>query len=29
MQKYLGEQYEALERDIKRADVIKKIINEK
>ena len=29
MQKYMGEQYEALERDIKRADVIKKIINEK
>ena len=29
MQKYLGEQYEALERDIKRAEVIKKIINEK
>ena len=29
MQKYLGEQYEALEKDIKRADVIKKIINEK
>ena len=26
MQKYLGEQYEALERDIKRAEVIKKII---
>lgn len=29
MQKYLGEQYEALERDIKRAEVIKRIINEK
>ena len=29
MQKYLSEQYEALERDIKRAEVIKKIINEK
>lgn len=29
MQKYLGEQYETLERDIKRAEVIKKIINEK
>ena len=29
MQKYLGQQYEALERDIKRAEVIKKIINEK
>jgi protein-arginine kinase len=29
MQKYLGQQYEALERDIKRAAVIKKIINEK
>ena len=29
MQKYLGEQYEALERDIKRSEVIKKIINEK
>ena len=27
MQKYLGEQYEALERDIKRADVIKKIMS--
>ena len=29
MQKYLGEQYEALERDIKRAEIIKRIINEK
>lgn len=29
MQKYLGEQYEALERDIKRAEVIKQIMNEK
>ena len=29
MQKYLGEQYEALERDIKRAEVIKQIANEK
>ena len=29
MQKYLGEQYEALERDIKRAEIIKQIINEK
>lgn len=29
MQKYLGEQYEALERDIKRAEVIKQIITEK
>ena len=29
MQKYLGEQYETLERDIKRAEVIKIIINEK
>lgn len=28
MQKYLSEQYEALERDIKRAEVIKRIINE-
>ena len=27
MQKYLGEQYEALERDIKRAEVIKKIMS--
>ncbi len=27
MQKYLGEQYETLERDIKRAEVIKQIIN--
>ena len=29
MQKYLGKQYETLERDIKRAEVIKQIINEK
>lgn len=29
LQKYLGEQYEAIERDIKRAEVIKQIINEK
>ena len=29
MQKYLGEQYEAFERDIKRAEVIKKIKKEK
>ena len=29
MQKYLGEQYEPIERDIKRAEVIKQIINEK
>ena len=29
MQKYLGEQYETLERDIKRAEVIKRIIEEK
>jgi protein arginine kinase len=29
MQKYLGEQYEPLERDIKRAEIIKQIINEK
>ena len=29
MQNYLGEQYETLERDIKRAEVIKQIINEK
>ena len=28
MQKYLGQQYEALERDIKRAEVIKKIMSE-
>lgn len=28
MQKYLGEQYETLERDIKRAEVIKKIMSE-
>lgn len=29
MQKYLGEQYEQIERDIKRAEIIKSIINEK
>ena len=29
LQKYVGEQYEAIERDIKRAEVIKQIINEK
>lgn len=29
LQKYLGTQYEAIERDIKRAEVIKQIINEK
>ena len=29
MQKYLGKQYETLEREIKRAEVIKQIINEK
>lgn len=29
MQKYLGEQYEPLERDIKRAEIIKQIIEEK
>lgn len=29
MQKYLGEQYEPLERDIKRAEVIKQIMEEK
>ena len=29
LQKYLGEQYETIERDIKRAEVIKQIINEK
>lgn len=28
MQKYLGEQYEPIERDIKRAEVIKQIMNE-
>ena len=27
MQKYLGKQYEAIERDIKRAEVIKKIMS--
>lgn len=29
LQKYLGQQYEAIERDIKRAEVIKQIINER
>lgn len=29
LQKFLGEQYEAMERDIKRAEVIKQILNEK
>lgn len=29
MQKFLGEQYETLEREVKRAEVIKQIINEK
>lgn len=29
MQKYLGEKYDAIERDIKRAEIIKQIINEK
>ncbi len=29
LQKYLGSQYEAIERDIKRAEVIKQILNEK
>ena len=29
MQKYLGEQYEPIERDIKRAEIIKQIMNEK
>ena len=29
LQKYAGEQYEAIERDIKRAEIIKQIINEK
>lgn len=29
MQKYLGQQYEAIERDIKRAEIIQKILNEK
>ena len=29
LQKFLGEQYEPIERDIKRAEVIKQIINEK
>lgn len=29
LQKYLGQQYEAIERDIKRAEVIKQIIREK
>ena len=27
LQKYLGKQYDAIERDIKRAEVIKQIIN--
>ncbi len=29
LQKYVGEQYEAIERDIKRAEVVKQILNEK
>lgn len=29
MQKYLGEQYDALERDIKRAQIIREVINKK
>lgn len=29
LQKFLGEQYEAIERDIKRAEVVKQILNEK
>lgn len=29
LQKYLGQQYEVIERDIKRAEVVKQIINEK
>jgi len=29
LQKYVGEQYEAIERDIKRAEVIKQILSEK
>ena len=29
LQKFVGEQYEPLERDIKRAEVIKQILNEK
>ena len=29
LQKYLGQQYETIERDIKRAEVIKQIINER
>ena len=29
LQKYLGQQYEAIERDVKRAEVIKQILNEK
>ena len=29
LQKYLGQQYEAIERDIKRSEVIKQILNEK
>jgi len=28
LQKFLGEQYETLERDIKRAEVVKQILNE-
>ena len=29
LQKYLGQQYETIERDIKRAEVIKQILNER
>ena len=29
LQKYFGEQYEAIERDIKRAEMVKQILNEK
>ena len=29
LQKYLGEEYDSLERDVKRAEVIKQIIDEK
>lgn len=29
LQKYVGEQYEAIERDIKRAEVVKQILNQK
>ena len=29
LQKYLGEQYDSYERDVKRAEVIKQILNEK